>query len=111
VGLLRCRYDISREHTQAIANDLDRYEHASRLLISAAATVACLPVGGIGSVICGAAAGAAGRVFVDKAEQAAADDACLGLFYKLVQIPLIKVHKVVALPDVGVDNGPTCHNS
>ena len=105
-----CRYDLSRRRTQTIANALARYEHSSTVVISAAAAIACLPVAGIGSLICGAAATAAGGYFVKEVELAAAQGACLSLHYKLVRIPFIKKARVIALPDVGVDDGPACHN-
>jgi hypothetical protein len=80
-GIATCSVYLTRNTTKELCERLCQYSNASTAFIGVVAGAACFPLGGVGSLVCGGAAGIFGGFFIDKLDQATQKGQCLRIRY------------------------------
>lgn len=88
-GIVTCSAYLTRNTTKEICERLCEYSNASNAAIATAAAAACLPLGGVGAVVCAGAGALFGGFFIDKLNQATDAGQCLRIRYTNSSPPVV----------------------
>ena len=99
-GIITCTLYIYRGTTRTIDSYVARYANTSITTITAAFAAACLPLGGVASVLCAAEGAIAGAYSIDQFNYAAAHHECIAIKFILPSTPI----------GIAPNNGTNCHN-
>lgn len=102
-GWVTCTLYIYRALTRSIDTQIWRYQTASPATIAGAFSLACLPIGGVGAVICAVVGGVVGAYAIDQFNYASGHNQCVGIKFTGVPPAIVPIN-------ISPNSGLYCHD-